>query len=82
MKDLSIKGIWLTPFLSCPKVDNGYDIANYYEVDLACESKSDFVKLLNEAHQRGLKVIMDMVLNDSLTKWTQNVIPCERGYLR
>jgi glycosidase len=30
---LGIKGIWLTPFLTSPKVDNGYDIANYYEVD-------------------------------------------------
>ncbi|HEX9151919.1 MAG TPA: alpha-amylase family glycosyl hydrolase, partial [Flavobacterium sp.] len=32
LKSLGIKGIWLTPFLTSPKVDNGYDVANYYEV--------------------------------------------------
>ncbi|WKL43870.1 alpha-glucosidase [Flavobacterium sp. ZE23DGlu08] len=73
LKDLGIKGIWLTPFLTSPKVDNGYDIANYYEVDPTYGSKADFDEFLSEAHKRGIKVIMDMVLNHTSTesKWFQ-----------
>ncbi|MFV5695947.1 alpha-amylase family glycosyl hydrolase [Flavobacterium sp. LB3P122] len=73
LKSLGIKGVWLTPFLTSPKVDNGYDIANYYEVDPTYGSKADFDKFLKEAHKRGIKVIMDMVLNHTSTecKWFQ-----------
>lgn len=73
LKGLGVKGIWLTPFLTSPKVDNGYDIANYYEVDPTYGSKADFDTFLNEAHRRGIKVIMDMVLNHTSTecKWFQ-----------
>ncbi|KIA85906.1 glycosyl hydrolase [Flavobacterium sp. AED] len=73
LKSLGIKGVWLTPFLTSPKVDNGYDIANYYEVDPTYGSKEDFDTFLKEAHKRGIKVIMDMVLNHTSTecKWFQ-----------
>ena len=68
-----VKGIWLTPFLTSPKVDNGYDIANYYEIDPTYGTKADFDIFLKEAHKRGIKVIMDMVLNHTSTdcKWFQ-----------
>jgi trehalose-6-phosphate hydrolase len=73
LQNLGIKGIWLTPFLTSPKVDNGYDIANYYEVDPTYGSREDFDLFLKEAHKRGIKVIMDMVVNHSSTdcKWFQ-----------
>lgn len=73
LKELGIKGIWLTPFLTSPKVDNGYDIANYYEVDPTYGNKADFNLFLNEAHKRGIKVIIDMVFNHTSTdsKWFQ-----------
>lgn len=73
LQNLGIKGIWLTPFLTSPKVDNGYDIANYYEVDPTYGSREDFDFFLKEAHKRGIKVIMDMVVNHSSTdcKWFQ-----------
>lgn len=73
LKELGIKGIWLTPFLTSPKVDNGYDIANYYEVDPTYGTKADFDLFLNEAHKRGIKVIIDMVFNHTSTdsKWFQ-----------
>lgn len=73
LKELGIKGIWLTPFLTSPKVDNGYDIANYYEVDPTYGNKADFDLFLNEAHKRGIKVIIDMVFNHTSTdsKWFQ-----------
>ena len=71
LQNLGIKGIWLTPFLKSPKVDNGYDVANYYEVDPTYGNKSDFDTFLNAAHKRGIKVIIDMVFNHTSTdsKW-------------
>ena len=71
LQKLGVKGIWLTPFLTSPKVDNGYDIANYYEIDPTYGTKTDFDNFLEEAHKRGIKVIMDMVLNHTSTdcKW-------------
>jgi len=67
LQSLGIKGIWLTPFLKSPKVDNGYDVADYYEVDPVYGEMADFRSFLNEAHQRGIKVIMDMVVNHTST---------------
>jgi len=71
LQSLGIKGIWLTPFLSSPKVDNGYDVADYYQIDPVYGTVDDFNNFLNEAHNRGIKVIMDMVLNHTSTdsKW-------------
>lgn len=73
LKELGIKSIWLTPFLTSPKVDNGYDVANYYEVDPTYGNKADFDTFLSEAHKRGIKVIIDMVFNHTSTdsKWFQ-----------
>jgi len=71
LQSLGIKGIWLTPFLSSPKVDNGYDVADYYQIDPVYGTQDDFNNFLSEAHKRGIKVIMDMVLNHTSTdsKW-------------
>ena len=73
LQGIGVKGIWLTPFLTSPKVDNGYDIANYYEIDPTYGTKADFDVFLKEAHKRGIKVIMDMVLNHTSTdcEWFQ-----------
>lgn len=73
LQSLGIKGIWLTPFLASPKVDNGYDVADYYQIDPVYGTPEDFNKFLSEAHKRGIKVIMDMVLNHTSTdcKWFQ-----------
>lgn len=73
LQELGVKGIWLTPFLTSPKVDNGYDIANYYEIDPTYGAKADFDNFLKAAHKKGIKVIMDMVLNHTSTdcKWFQ-----------
>jgi len=73
LKEVGVKGIWLTPFLKSPKVDNGYDIADYYSIDPTYGTKADFENFLKAAHERGIKVIMDMVLNHTSTdcKWFQ-----------
>ncbi|WP_367771019.1 alpha-glucosidase [Flavobacterium sp. WC2421] len=73
IKGLGVKGIWLTPFLESPKVDNGYDVANYYKVDPTYGTIEDFKLFLAEAHKKDIKIIMDMVVNHTSTdsKWFQ-----------
>lgn len=73
LQSLGIKGIWLTPFLQSPKVDNGYDVADYYQIDPVYGDLKDFNSFLTEAHKRNIKVIMDMVVNHTSTdcKWFQ-----------
>jgi len=73
IKDLGIKGIWLTPFLESPKVDNGYDVSNYYKIDPTYGTLDDFKFFMEEAHKRNIKVIMDLVVNHTSTdsKWFQ-----------
>jgi trehalose-6-phosphate hydrolase len=71
LETLGVKAVWLTPFLQSPKVDNGYDVASYYDIDATYGTIEDFKKYLAVAHQKGIKVIMDMVLNHTSTdsKW-------------
>ncbi|MEN3324409.1 alpha-glucosidase [Mariniflexile soesokkakense] len=73
IKNLGIKGIWLTPFLQSPKVDNGYDVSNYYEIDATYGSLEDFKFFIKEAHKKDIKIIMDLVVNHTSTesKWFQ-----------
>jgi len=73
IQELGIKGIWLTPFLKSPKVDNGYDISDYYAIDSTYGSLDDFKTLLKKAHKKELKIIMDLVVNHTSTefKWFQ-----------
>ena len=47
LQSLGIRGIWLTPFLSSPKVDNGYDVADYYHIDPVYGTQDDFRIFLN-----------------------------------
>ncbi|WP_142786323.1 alpha-glucosidase [Changchengzhania lutea] len=73
IQNLGIKGIWLTPFLQSPKVDNGYDVSDYYKIDSTYGTLEDFKFFLNEAHKKDIKIIMDLVLNHTSTesKWFQ-----------
>ncbi|MBN1038787.1 alpha-glucosidase [Clostridium botulinum] len=63
LSELGIRGIWLTPFYPSPKVDNGYDISDYYNIDKDYGTLEDFNEFLNKAHSLGIKVIVDIVLN-------------------
>lgn len=73
LDSLGVKGIWLTPFYSSPKVDNGYDIANFYQVDSTYGTLDDFKTFINVAHSKDIKVIIDMVVNHTSTQceWFQ-----------
>ena len=71
LQSLGIMGIWLTPFLLSPKIDNGYDVASYTDIDPIYGNMDDFISFLKEAHQKEIKVIIDMVFNHTSTdhKW-------------
>lgn len=60
---LGVEGIWLTPFQRSPQVDQGYDISDYCDVDPLFGTIADFDELLDAAHARGLKVLVDIVPN-------------------
>ncbi|MGG7213031.1 alpha,alpha-phosphotrehalase [Clostridium nigeriense] len=76
LKDLGVKVIWLTPIYVSPQNDNGYDIADYYNIDPMFGSVEDFKKLLEETHKRDMKLILDMVVNHTSTEhhWFKEAI--------
>jgi alpha-glucosidase len=62
---LGVDGIWLSPFVTSPMKDFGYDVSNYCDVDPMFGSLDDFKRLVEKAHALGLKVMMDQVLSHS-----------------
>ena len=60
---LGVDTLWLAPFQPSPDRDDGYDISDFYGVDPRYGSSGDFVEFMREAKKRGLKVIIDLVLN-------------------
>ncbi len=61
--DLGVSAIWLSPFYPTPDKDFGYDISDYTDVDPRFGTLQDFDRLVGEAHRRGIRVIVDLVLN-------------------
>lgn len=68
LKKLGVDVIWTTPMYVSPMMDNGYDIADYYNIDPIFGTMEDFHKLLDEVHKREMKLIMDMVINHTSTE--------------
>ncbi|MGN4157602.1 alpha,alpha-phosphotrehalase [Staphylococcus auricularis] len=67
---LGVDYIWLTPIYPSPMNDNGYDISDYYQINEQFGTLDDFKKLLETAHQYGLKVMLDIVFNHTSTDHT------------
>ncbi|MFV8325048.1 alpha-glucosidase [Flavobacterium sp. ZS1P14] len=65
VKSLGIDAVWLNPIYSSPNDDNGYDISNYREIMKDFGTMEDFDLLLKEMHKRGIKLVMDLVVNHS-----------------
>ena len=63
LADLGVDVLWLSPVYRSPQDDNGYDISDYQDIDPLFGTMADMDELLAEAHKRGLKVIMDLVVN-------------------
>jgi maltose alpha-D-glucosyltransferase / alpha-amylase len=60
---MGIDCVWLAPFQPTPNRDNGYDVSDYYGVDPRHGSSGDFVEFMHQANKRGIKVIIDLVVN-------------------
>ncbi|MFD1317077.1 glycoside hydrolase family 13 protein [Loigolactobacillus zhaoyuanensis] len=63
LKELGIDAIWISPIYTSPQVDSGYDISDYRVIDPRFGTNADLYHLIDEAHARGIKVIMDLVAN-------------------
>ena len=61
--DLGADVIWLSPVYASPNDDNGYDISNYQEIMTEFGTMEDFDEMLSTAHELGLKIVMDLVVN-------------------
>ncbi|GAA2209173.1 glycoside hydrolase family 13 protein [Nonomuraea monospora] len=80
LADLGVDAIWLTPFYTSPMADFGYDVADYRDVDPLFGSLADAKSLIDEAHDHGLRVIVDVVPNhtSSAHPWFQQALRGER----
>ena len=63
LKELGIDVIWLSPVYKSPNDDNGYDISDYYDIMDEFGTMEDMDNLLKEAKDRGIKIVMDLVVN-------------------
>ena len=63
IKDLGVDIIWISPFYKSPNDDNGYDISDYYAIHPEFGTMEDFDALLKGIHERGMRLIMDLVVN-------------------
>ena len=82
LKELGIDCIWLTPFYISPQRDNGYDIADYYNVDPLFGTMKDFEELVEEAKKRNIELMLDMVFNHTSTehKWFKKALNGDERY--
>ncbi len=63
LKELGVDVIWLSPVYESPNDDNGYDISNYRGIMKEFGTMEDFDRMLDRAHELGLKIVMDLVVN-------------------
>ena len=76
LQDLGITAIWMSPIYDSPNDDNGYDIRDYRKIMTEFGTMEDFDELLEETHKRGMKVIMDLVINHTSDEheWFQKAL--------
>lgn len=73
LKKLGVDIIWLNPIYKSPQVDNGYDISDYQSINPTLGTMDDFKELVDGIHDRGMKLVMDLVVNHTSDqhKWFQ-----------
>ena len=83
LKELGVDYIWLTPFFVSPQKDNGYDVADYKRVEPMFGTMKDFDRLVKEADQRGIGIMLDMVFNHTSTshEWFQKALAGDPEYM-
>lgn len=79
---LGVEMLWLNPFFISPQNDNGYDVANYTEIDPLFGTMADFDELVSKAKENGMGLMLDMVLNHTSTEheWFQKALAGEKKY--
>ena len=65
LNELGVNLLWICPFYKSPMDDNGYDVSDYYEVDPLFGSFEDAKELIEKAKQRGIRIILDLVMNQT-----------------
>lgn len=82
LKTLGIDYIWLTPFYISPQRDNGYDVADYCNIDPLFGTMEDFEEMVREANKREIDVMLDMVFNHTSTehKWFKKAMQGDKKY--
>ncbi len=82
IKHLGVDYIWITPFFVSPQKDNGYDVADYCNIDPTYGTMEDFDRLSAEAKKRGIGIMLDMVFNHTSTehKWFKKALAGEKKY--
>ena len=65
--DLGVTGLWLMPIMDSPSY-HGYDVVDYYTVETDYGSNEDFKRLMDEAHKRGIRIVIDLVINHTSTQ--------------
>src|SRR5690606_24324524 len=63
LADIGVTCLWLMPFYPTANRDDGYDVTDHYGVDARLGTHGDFVELVRTAHDRGIRVIVDLVVN-------------------
>ena len=76
LKDLGVNCVWLSPVYESPQEDNGYDISNYRDIYKPFGTLDDFKKMLDGMHKRGIRLIMDLVVNHTSSEheWFKSAI--------
>lgn len=76
LQDLGVNGIWLNPVYCSPMDDGGYDISDYEQIDSMFGSNKDMDELLDKAQKKGIKILMDLVINHSSDEheWFQKAL--------
>jgi alpha-glucosidase len=81
LKSLGVDAIWITPWYPSPQKDHGYDVANYMDIEPMYGSLDEAQALINQAHESGLKIIVDIVPNHSSDQhvWFQEAVKSPIG---
>ena len=81
LQQLGVTAIWLLPFYPSPQRDDGYDIADYYDVNPSYNTLREFKQLLRVAHSRGIRIITELVLNHTSDQhpWFQRARTAKPG---
>ncbi len=81
LERLGVDCLWLLPFMQSPMRDGGYDVSNYNAIHPSLGTMSDFTRFMREAHERGIRVITEMVVNHTSDQhpWFQRARRAPRG---